>query len=89
MKFRIRNEFSKKSINDGRWSVTPFDYNKFKDGQIVELNTEKELYEFMSEAEHTINYVEDNVPWDRIDKDIRINPKTHEIEFYIYHVSVD
>ena len=89
MKFRIRNEFSKKSINDGCWSVTPFDYNKFKNGQIVELNTEKELYEFMSEAQHTINYVGNHLPWDWIDKVIRINPKTHEIEICIYHMSAD
>lgn len=88
MKFRIRNEFSKESTNDGHWSVTPFDYDKVKDGRIVEFNTEKELFEFMRDVVYPISYVE-NHTWDWIESSIGANLKTGEMEIRVYARSAD
>ena len=89
MKFRIRNEFSEESTKSGPYSVRPFDYHKFKDERIVELNTVEELYEFMYDAERSINYVKDHFPHDWIAKYISVNRKTHELEIRIHSVSAD
>lgn len=87
MKFRIRNEFAKKQ-NQFEKIVTPFDHDKFRDGRLVEFNTEKDLYEFLLEARNTINYV-DRSPWDWIDHWVSINDKTHELEICIRAMSAD
>lgn len=87
MKFRIRNEFTSEQDQIEK-TVTPFDYDKFRDGRLVEFNTEKDLYEFLLEARNTINYV-DSSTWDWIDIWVGINERTHELEICIWSTSAD
>lgn len=71
MKFVIWNDFSEEDTREGTYMrIAPFDYDKFKDGRVVEFDTAEELIEFLEEAHDTIYYV-DNHDWDYIDVCVR------------------
>ena len=66
MRFEVYNDFSERdTMEKSRNRVTPFDYDKFRNGRTVELNTEEEVLEFLKEAKETIKFVEDH-KWDFI-----------------------
>ena len=80
MEFVIWNDFSEEDAREGTYmQIAPFDYDKFKDGRVVEFDTTEELIEFLEEARDTIYYV-DHHDWDYIDVCIRYTNSWHDPE---------
>lgn len=93
MKFVIWNEFSEEDVHEeGYMRIAPFDYDKFKDGRVVEFDTAEELIEFLEEARNTIYYVKYH-KWDYIDVCVRYTNTWHDNEMKlriaIINVSID
>lgn len=86
MKFKIKNTFSKWDTTEevGMFQVTTFDFDKFRDEQIVEFDTEKELCDFLREAQDTIKFVKDH-KYDWIEVSVVLNRKNDELVIWIQH----
>lgn len=80
MKFVIWNDFSEEDTREEVYlRIAPFDYDKFRDGRIVEFDTAEELIEFLEEAEDSIYFVDDH-NWTYIDVCVRYSQSWHDDE---------
>lgn len=80
MKFVIWNDFSEEDACEEKYmQIAPFDYDKFKDGRVVEFDTAEELIKFLKEAQDTIYYVGKH-DWDYIDVCVRYTNTWHDDE---------